>query len=204
MLRERREHSEVGHNSMTRKTNIVLIAVIALSACANPTTEKMVSYLTDTIFVALAHQNSSASPNTNNDRIEANTLPIHGELNQKQVKKYYPQILDTIKDLRIIGSEPVDIQSTTDIYVSMLHNTGTFDQMFLCTHNKKFNLLDCYYVGTSTMFDGASHTIEYKKVGDDRLEFHHVDWGYVKNEIDTTKYQKYMLTVTKTGKIEKK
>lgn len=181
-----------------------MTAFIALTACSNPTVDKMASTSTDTNVVTIADQNNSDSSYTNKDKIKTGTLPIHGELSKQQVEKYYPKITDTIKDLRIIGSEPLDIQTTADIYVSMLHNTGTFDQMFLCTHDKIFNLLDCYYVGTSTMFDGTSHTIEYKKVSDDRLEFNHVDWGYVKNEIDTTKYQKYILTVTKTGKIEKK
>ena len=95
----------------------------------------------------------------------------------------HPNIVDTIKDRRIIGSEPIDIQPTAYIYVSMLHNTGTSDQMFLCTHDKIFNLLDSYYIGTSTTFDKTSHTIEYKIISDDRLEFHHVDWGYVKTKL---------------------
>ncbi len=189
---------------MTRQPNILLIAFIALTACSSPTVDKVVNTSADTNVVAIADQNNSGSSDTSKDKIKTNTLPIHGELSKQQVEKYYPKITDTIKDLRIIGSEPLDIQTTADIYVSMLHNTGTFDQMFLCTHDKKFNLLDCYYVGTSTMFDGTSHTIECKKVSDDRLEFNHVDWGYVKNEIDTTKHQKYFLTITKTGKIEKK
>ena len=189
---------------MTRQSNIILIAFIALTSCSNPTTDKEVNSSTDTTAVLLAGENDTSSPNRRKDKIKTDTLPIHGELNQTQIDQYYPKILDTIKDRRIIGSEPIDIQTTADIYVSMLHNTGTFDQMFLCTHDKKFNLLDCYYVGTSTMFDGMSHTIEYKKISDNRLEFHHVDWGYVKNEIDSMKYQKYSLIVTKTGKIEKK
>jgi len=189
---------------MTRQTNIFLTAFITLTACSNPTVDKMATTSTNTNVAAIADQNNSDSSDTNKGKIKMDTLPIHGELNQKQIDQYYPKILDTIKDRRIIGSEPIDIQTTADIYVSMLHNTGTFDQMFLCTHDKNFNLLDCYYVGTSTMFDKTSHTIEYKKVSDDRLEFNHVDWGYVKNEIDTTKYQKYFLTVTKTGKIEMK
>src|SRR5690606_15865662 len=130
------------------------------------------------------------------------TLPIHGELSKEQLEKYYPKITDTIKDLSITFSEPLNTQQATDL--SMLHNSGTFDQMFLCTHDKNFNLLDCYYVGTSTMFDGKSHSIEYQKINDNSIEFHHVDWGYVKNEIDTIKYQKYSLTVTQTGRIEKK
>jgi hypothetical protein len=147
---------------------------------------------------------------SNEHKIKApkDSLPIHGGLNQKQIDRYYPEILDTIKDRRIIVSESIDISTTTDIYVSMLYNTGTFDQMFLCTHDKNFNLLDSYYIGTSTMFDKTSHVIEYKKISNDCLEFHHVDWGYVKKkgeeEIDTLSYKKYVLTVTKTGKIEKK
>lgn len=85
---------------------------------------------------------------------------------------------------------------------------GTFDQMFLCTHDKGFNLLDKFYIGTSTMFDKTSHTIDYKLTSKNQLEVHHVDYGYVERnneyEIDTLKYRKYQLTISTNGKIVKK
>jgi hypothetical protein len=168
-----------------KQTTIFLTILISLSACSNPKVDKKTISLIE-------------------NKTVTDTLPIHGELSKQQLQKYYPKITDTIKDLSIIFSEPLNTQQATDIYTSMLHNSGTFDQMFLCTHDKNFNLLDCYYVGKSTMFDGNSHSIEYQKINDNSFEFHHVDWGYVKNEIDTIKYQKYSLTVTQTGRIEKK
>lgn len=139
------------------------------------------------------------------NEVKEEPLPIHGTLNQEQIDRYYPEILDTIKDRRIIGAEKVDIKNNNEIYLSILHNTGTSEQMFLCTHDNKFNLLDTYYIGTSTMFDKTSRTIEYKTLSNDKLEFHHVDWGYVKgnDEIDTLNYRKYTLTITKAGKIVK-
>ncbi len=133
---------------------------------------------------------------------------IHGVLNKYQIKQYYPNILDTIKDLRIIASDSIDLKTGSNICVSMLHNAGTFDQMFLCTHDKNLKLIDCYYIGKSTTFDRNSHTIEFQKTGDNSLEFIHVNWGYVKrngeNEIDTLNFRKYILTVTQTGRIIKK
>lgn len=193
---------------MTRNRNIILTIFIALTACSSPTVNNKPNLSADTSIVELTSENNTNDSTDHKNKIQPDSLPIHGALNQKQIEQYYPKILDTIKDRRIIGSEPIDIQNTADIYVSMLHNTGTNDQMFLCTHDKKFKLLDCYYIGLSTMFDKTSHTIDFKKVNDNCLEFHHVDWGYVKrngeDEIDTLKYRKYMLTIAKTGKIEKK
>lgn len=137
-----------------------------------------------------------------------NNLPLHGALNQKQIDSYYPDMLDTIRDRRIIGAEPIDLMPNSTFHVTMLHNTGTFDQMFLCTHDHDFNLLDSYYIGTATQFDRTSHTIEYKKINDTKLEFHHVEWGWVnkdgEDEIDTLSYDKYTLTIDETGKINKK
>ncbi len=170
---------------MTKQIILYLTILTALTACSNPKVDKNDSILLPSKAVT-------------------DSLPIHGELSIQQLKIYYPKITDTIKDLRIIFSEPLNILPSKSIYTSMLHNSGTFDQMFLCTHDQNFHLLDCYYVGTNTMFDGKSHSIEYQKINDNSIEFHHVDWGYVKNEIDTIKYQKYSLTVTQTGRIEKK
>src|SRR5690606_9233862 len=135
------------------QTTIFLIILISLSACSNPKVDKKTISLIE-------------------NKTVTDTLPIHGELSKEQLEKYYPKITDTIKDLSITFSEPLNTQQATDL--SMLHNSGTFDQMFLCTHDKNFNLLDCYYVGTSTMFDGKSHSIEYQKINDNSIEFHHV------------------------------
>jgi hypothetical protein len=144
-------------------------------------------------------------PDSTNNSIIENKLPLHGGLNQKQVDQYYPGILDTIQKKRLFGSDPVDMMRGSNIYVSMLQNAGTSNQMFLCTHDTNFRLLDSYYIGTSTMFDGTSHSIEYEKISEDQLKFRHVDYGYRKNsdedDIDTLKYREYVLAITKGGKI---
>jgi hypothetical protein len=195
---------------MRTLTAIVILTFLITLGCNNQTkTATDTSNLkSDTTAKESAIQIKTPDSTQSRNKVKYDSLPIHGALNQKQIDRYYPKILDTIKDRRIIGSDQVDIKNSNDIYVSMLHNTGTFDQMFLCTHDNKFNLLDTYYIGTSTMFDKTSHTIEYKIISDDKLEFHQVDWGYVKgnneNEIDTLNYSKYILTITKTGKIVKK
>jgi hypothetical protein len=108
-----------------KQTTIFLTILISLSACSNPKVDKKTISLIE-------------------NKTVTDTLPIHGELSKQQLQKYYPKITDTIKDLSIIFSEPLNTQQATDIYTSMLHNSGTFDQMFLCTHDKNFNLLDCY------------------------------------------------------------
>jgi len=137
---------------------------------------------------------------------QADTFPFHGELSQTTIDRYYPNLLDTIQDKRIIGAQPIDLETDGNYFVSMLHNTGTFDQMILCTHDSNYVLVDHFYVGKATMFDTKSHTIEFQKVSNRDLEFHHVDWGYVnkkgEDEIDTLKYRNYILRITEFGKIE--
>jgi len=139
---------------------------------------------------------------------EQNNLPIHGELNRAELTKYYPKILDTIKDLRIIGSEKIDLNPGNGILVSLLHNTGTFDQMIICTHNNNFDLIDHLYIGKATDFDnGTSHTIDYS-INNNEIIFNQVDWGYVtknnEEEIDTVKYEKLNISINKNGRIKYK
>ena len=195
---------------MRTLTAIMILTFLITLSCTNETkTSTDTSNLkSDTGIKDSATQISASASSQSRDVVKYDSFPIHGALNQKQIDRYYPKILDTSKDRNTIGSEPVALNSNLDIYVTMLHNTGTSDQIFLCTHDNKFNLLDTYYIGTSTMFDETSHTIEYKITRDNRLEFHHVDWGYVKrngeHEIDTLNYRKYILAITKTGKIVKK
>ena len=135
-------------------------------------------------------------------------LPIHGELNREELAKYFPGVTDTIKDLRIIGSEKIDLINENGIIISILHNTGTFDQMLVCTHDSSLNLIDNFYIGKATEFDGTSHTIEYKLIDDNSLKFNHVNWGQFKDgnefDIDTVKYETYTINVSENGKIKKK
>ena len=139
---------------------------------------------------------------------QTDSLPIHGALNQNQLDQYYPNILDTIIDRRIIGAEPLDLNTRNTFYVSFLHNTGTADQIFLCTHDSSFTLIDSYYIGKSTMFDKTSLTIDYKLIEKNTIEFNQVYWGWVKKaeeqEIDTLSCIKYRLYINEKGEIIKK
>ena len=158
----------------------IFFTTLLLIACSNPTVQNTDSQATEIIATELTLQNKSDTVQDHLDKIQTEDFPIRGELTQKQIDKYYPNIIDTIKDRRIIGSESISVQTETGIYVSLLHNVGTSDQKFLCTHDKSFKLIDSYYVGTSTMFDKSSHTIEHNKLNDEMIEFHHVDWGTLK------------------------
>lgn len=136
---------------------------------------------------------------------EQNNLPIHGELNRNDLSKYYPRITDTIKDLRIIGSEKIDLNPGNGITVSLLHNTGTFDQMIICTHNKNFDLIDNLYIGKATDFDnGKSHTIEYSIKNNNEIIFNQIDWGYVGEEIEPIKKEKTRIKINEIGQIKHK
>jgi hypothetical protein len=133
------------------------------------------------------------------------SFPIHGKMNRELLRKYYPGVTDTIKDLRIVGSEKINLHPAKGIIVSLLHNTGTFDQMILCTHDSSLTLIDSFYIGKATTFDRTSHTIAYEAIGKATLRFDHVDWGYVKKgdqlEIDTLKSESYSIMVSEKGKI---
>jgi hypothetical protein len=136
-----------------------------------------------------------------------NMLPIYGEINRENLSRYFPGVTDTIKDLRVIGSEKIELNPGNGILVSILHNTGTFDQMIVCTHDQNLNLIDNFYVGKATQFDKTSRTIEYKIIDEKSMRFDQVNWGYVKKgeeyEIDTVKYESYIITINAQGQIKK-
>lgn len=130
-------------------------------------------------------------------------LPIHGKLNEIKLKKYYPNILDTISDKRIFGSEKLELNSGNEIIVSLLHNTGTFDQMILCTHDNNFKLVDNIYIGKATQFDnGKSLTINHTIENNNQISFDLVEWGYVNEDIDTINHEKLLIKIDNFGKLK--
>ena len=135
-------------------------------------------------------------------------FPMLGRLDSIKKNRYYPALTDTIKEIATLFSQKVDMNPGNGIIVTMLHNGGTFNQMIFCTHDNAYNLIDSYYVGKSTMFDGASHTIRYNLIDNSNIKFEHVDWGYThkdySGEIDTINYYNYILEVNSTGRIIKK
>ncbi|WP_159779521.1 hypothetical protein [Flavobacterium sp. 9AF] len=134
---------------------------------------------------------------------EQSILPIHGKLSQENLHKYYPKITDTIRDLRIIGSEKIDLNPGNKITVSILHNTGTFDQMIVCTHDKNFGLIDHLYIGKATAFDNdKSHTIEFFIKNKKEIIFLQTDWGYSGEEIVPIKKEEMIITLNEKGQIE--
>ena len=133
------------------------------------------------------------SQTDNNQNIEikggVENLPEWGIVNF-DFDKYYPGILDTVKIRRITTANKLKLKPGNGIIVSMLINSGTFEQMFLCTHDSTSKLIDSYYVGTSTMYDkGKSVSIEKKIINNSTIKFFHTDWGEKNNngvwEMDT-------------------
>ena len=45
----------------------------------------------------------------------ADKLPIHGKISKEKLALYFPGITDTIKDLRIIGSEKINLKTENGI-----------------------------------------------------------------------------------------
>jgi hypothetical protein len=139
-------------------------------------------------------------------KIKKNSLELPlGEISREQIDKYYPNIRDTFKEKAICGTERLKMKQNDNIIVTIFHNTGTFDQMVLCTHNKKTELIDRKYIGKATGFDnGQSHTIDFKILNDNQIEIKQVDYkdiGINTEEIDTVKYYKDIFTIKENGEI---
>ena len=76
--------------------------------------------------------------------------------------------------------------------------------MFFCVHDSDLRLIDSYYIGMATMFDGTGHTIEHDVLADTVMALHHVDWGWFPDErIDTVRYYTYKLVIDGQGTIGK-
>lgn len=139
---------------------------------------------------------------------ELKDLPLYGDLNQAKVAKYYPNITDTIKQLFNLSAQKLDLDPGNGILVGLLYNSAVSAQIFLCTHDKKLNLIDKLYIGMTTDFDdGKSHTITQKIISKSEINFDKVDWGYVKNgdnDIDTIGHEKWEIYIDKNGLIKNK
>ena len=196
---------------MKKEIYIILISVLFIYCNSNKKKE-----IDKELLIVDSIQNSiNKIPETetaieqHNIEIKQSNSPIHGELTQANLDKYYPKITDTIKELRIIGSQKTDLNPGNDIIVSLLQNTGTFNQMILCTHNKNLDLIDHLYIGKATDFDnGKSHTIDYSTLNNNEIIFNQIDWGYVtkdkEEEIDTVSYEKWNISIAKNGQIKLK
>ncbi len=182
--------------------NLTILILIIMSSC-KPNEKKDYHQEVESIEIQ-----DALSPVLNIERAKPqknmqNRLPIHGRMTEEKLDKYYPKMTDTIKKLRIFGSERLDLNPSNDIIVSLLHNTGTFDEMILCTHNSNFKLIDHLYIGKSTAFDnGKSHTVEYAIMNHNTIIFDLIDWGYVKDEIEPIKTEKLEVSINETGTIK--
>lgn len=160
-------------------------------------------------FISLLFIGCISNNETSKIKVSTNVgnLPIHGEIDGEKLERYFPGVLDTIKDIRIVGSEKINLNPGNGIVVSILHNTGTFDQMIVCTHDKNLKLIESLYLGKATAFEKSSETLDYKIIGDNSLRFDLVNWGFVakmdENEIDTIKHESFIISVSDQGEIIK-
>jgi len=194
-----------------QKCLAIIVLPFCILACAKTTEAEKDAQLISTDLPTLpleeviAKDTSTSLPDSSESDTEL--LPIHGPIDRDKLSRYFPGITDTISDLRILGSEKIALNPGNGIEVSILHNTGTFDQMILCTHDQNLNLLDHHYIGKATQLDGKSHTIEYEILSTNSIRFDQVDYGFVKKageeEIDTVKFETYVLRVREEGQIVK-
>jgi hypothetical protein len=185
-----------------KKTYLYLFLLLILSSCNSKKNNKVSIYeINDSLEVNESESLRNFLVNKNDSIYETiQKLPIHGKLEDSDLNMYYPKVLDTISDQRIIGSEKIEMNPGEDIIVSLLHNTGTFDEMVLCSHNSKFKLIEKVYIGKATDFDnGKSLTINYQILNDNKIEFNLVDWGYIGEEIDTINFKKTIIKIDENG-----
>lgn len=134
-------------------------------------------------------------------------LPEQGIANF-DYNKFYPGILDTVEDRRIVAASRLKMEPGNDIIVTILNNSGTFDQMFLCTHDSNSTLLNSYYIGKATMWDGTSHTIKQHILDNHTIRFDHVHWGINHDQghqdVDTAKHYSRTLFIGTDGSIKEK
>ncbi|TDG36432.1 hypothetical protein EZJ43_07895 [Pedobacter changchengzhani] len=189
--------------------NIIILSLMAISCTSNKKADKK----TDSITVDTAKVNEDNARATDvllkpdTTKISRNDLPIYGELTKESLAKYYPNITDTIKRLFKLTAKKLDLNPGNGISAGMLYNSAVSAQMFLCTHDKKLNLIDKLYIGTATDFDVTSHTIAMKIINKTEITFDQVDWGYVENgeeDIDTIGHQKWDIHIDKNGFIKNK
>ncbi|MEM6802738.1 MAG: hypothetical protein AAF696_15120, partial [Bacteroidota bacterium] len=108
---------------------------------------------------------------------------------------------------RVLGASRVELYPDKGIIVSLLHNSGTFDEMILCTHDQELNLIDHFYIGKSTAFDSSSHTIDYEIIDENTLRLYTANWvGTYENEgyeVQLVDNDSYLLTINEDGDIIK-
>lgn len=178
---------------------------MVISCTSNKKVDKnMDSIATESVIVDENNAiDSNVLTNPVNAKTSINDLPIYGELTQESLAKYYPNITDTIKELANLSASKLDLNPGNGILVAMLYNSAVSSQMFLCTHDRKGNLIDKLYIGKATDFDVTSHTIAMKIISKTKIIFDQVDWGYVgDNDIDTIGHEKWLVRVDKDGMIE--
>ncbi len=130
---------------------------------------------------------------------------MQGELTDYKLRTYYPSLTDTIQNKKIFASAIIKMKVNDSIIVSILHNAGDTDQIFLCTHNLNKQMIDKYYIGKATQFENAGHTIEYKIENDSVMIINHEEWVYndTTNEVEMVKKYLYSLLIDNKGNIYK-
>ncbi|MES2616695.1 MAG: hypothetical protein V4613_02390 [Bacteroidota bacterium] len=135
-------------------------------------------------------------------------LPEEGVVNF-DYDKYYPGILDTVKERRITMANKVNMKPGKGITVTILANTSTSEQMFLCTHDSTSKLIDTYYIGISTMYDnGRAYTINKNIINNNTIAFDHVDYreriGAKEMIMDTFNHFVKTIKINRLGRMTEK
>jgi hypothetical protein len=125
-------------------------------------------------------------------------------ISDEEIKRYFPNVIDTIAERRQIVATRFREKPWPTIQLSTIRNTGTFEQIFLCTHDSTLQLIDSYYVGKARDMDGTSEGIEYKLLDKRNLYFEHIVWIDNFDTIDSLPPKRYTLHITEKGEIVKR
>jgi hypothetical protein len=151
---------------------------------------------------------STSKIEINNEAQESSSLEVpfleDWWISDEDIKRYFPNVIDTIVEKRQIVATRFREKPWPTIQLSTIRNTGTFEQIFLCTHDSTLQLIDSYYVGKARDMDGTSEGIEYKLLDKRNLYFEHIVWIDNFETIDSLPHKRYTLHITEKGEIIKR
>ena len=140
------------------------------------------------------------------DENQKEKLSLHGKLDKEALAKYYPNILNEHGQNGNFYAERIAVTNNQGVIVSLLQFVDSYTRYFLSTHNKYFESIDSFYIGTTTDFDnGKSETINFEILKDSIMVFNKVIWGITDSNkqetIDTLAHEITTISISNKGKI---
>ena len=139
------------------------------------------------------------------------TFTKGAQMTSDEVKRFFPNVVDSIPNKDIVEYAPImELDNFSSFFVTMMRtNDWRNKQIFICTHDSLFNLIDAYYIGKEELNEDRVGTkVGYEAQGNSSLTISLTEYGRIERdyeyELDTLERLEYILTFTEVGRIEKK